>query len=408
MIDRIFALTVCALSVSISAVFAQPQNNVQLLSEELTKLFHGGNGEFVSVGADRGWRGVAIVPPGTSISQISSAYDGLPDTIVQKFVNDSIFDRPIVSENSYAKLGVRSLETIWEEILEKTRPLEPLPRDRRASWGIYRWIFQPILRNGKVIGYNREPSRYVKRYREFEEQFNVLVNGKETGLWKLHPRLKKYEDYEDAVAGVLNDWNKSGFKAEVEAATWSFENTASGDAWRNWSFARVHFEAHRVPIEEGIKLPETYIIPPPSAWPTMGSWVKAKSAILGEDKQISYQVARIRLLRPWMDIESLVSGDLRIILNAGEPEYVVSSGIVPSQSELPSGMLPAYAEEIILVRDIVLPDGKTEVPGHPLGIFASPSAINLIGFTVRTLPAVPTIRLESLNEDASDLDTASK
>lgn len=404
---RVFlVLVIFVAAICNGAASAQPQNNVQLLSEELTRLFHGGDGEFVSVGEGSGWRGVAIVPPGTSISQISSAYDGLPDTIVQKFVNDSIFDRPVVSENNYAKLGVRSLETVWEEILEKTRPLEPLPRDRRASWAVYRWIFQPILRNGKVVGYSREPSRYVRRYREFEEQFNILVNGKETGLWKLHPRLKKYEDYEDAVAGVLNDWNKSGFKAEVEAATWSFENTASGDAWRNWSFARVHFEAHRVPIEEGIKLPETYIIPPPSAWPTMGSWIKARSAILGDNRQISYQVARIRLLRPWMDIESLVSGNLRVILNEGEPEYMVSSGIIPSQSELPSGMLPAYAEEIILVRDIVLPEGMTEVSEHPLGIFASPSAINLIGFTVRTLPEIPTVRLDSLNEDEPGTNVA--
>ncbi|WP_028469919.1 hypothetical protein [Neptunomonas japonica] len=367
-------------------------SEVTRLSSELATLFFGGSHDFVEMDPGTGWKGVVIVPPGTSIAQVSSAYDGLPDNFIQKAINNSIFDKPIMIENGYGKLGSRSMESLWEDILEKTRPAPPLPRDRRESWKVYKWLFQPIIRGGKVVGYTREPSKYVKRYQISQELFHILINGKSSGLWNLHSNLKKYKDYDSAIYGVLSDWQKSGFKSEVDSALWSFEATAGGARWKEWSIARAHFDAHRVPIEQHINLPETYIIPPPSAWGTMGSWIKTRAQIGNEQQRISYQVATVKLHRPWMDIERLVSGRLKF---KPKEKLVLSDGTTPSSGVLPSGRFSSFATELILVRDISLPDGLTSVPGHPLGIYATPKEINLIGYIVRVLPKIPTLNISS-------------
>ncbi len=356
-------------------------------ARELSLSLLGAPDSFVDVGPGRGWRGVVLAPPGTSIAPLTEAYSGLPGGLSQTLANATVFDRPIAIKNGMAVFGLRTLDSAWGEILRITRPPAPLPRDRKLSNVVMKWLFKPIFKGKKIVGYTREPSRYVKRYKEFEASYAMLQRGKSNDMWRLDPRLRKYSSFEQADAAVQAEWLKSGYKSEVESATWAFESSSIGPVWRNWSSLNERFDAHRIPVDQFTRLPETYLFPPPASWSSVSTWMRLFSKSALEGSEVRFQLARIAVSRPWMDAESLIDGTLSFP-NAGDG-FVVSDGTPPSLDALPGGKFSAYVEELLLVRDIKVQNKEGVTYEHPLAAFAYPDAINLVGYVVRVMPKLP-------------------
>ncbi|WP_154674566.1 hypothetical protein [Mesorhizobium erdmanii] len=367
-------------------------------NKELSAVLLNSQSTFVDLGDGVGWRGVVLASPGSSIAPLTEAYNGLPGSLQQYLANSAIFDRPVSVIEGFAELGQRPLSAIWKDVLEETRPHNPLPRDRVLSSATMKWLFKPIYKRGKIVGYTREPSKYLARYKEFQSQYKTLVLGKASELWKLDPRLKKYRTFDQARETLLKDWAKSGFKAEVESATWTFEASSTGPEWQRWMSANEDYNSHLVPIDGHTLSPETYLFPPPAAWSTVSSWIRATSQSDG-GQVYHYQLARIKIARPWLDIDDLISGDLKArTANVQQ----ISDGKGPSDVSFPSGRIPAFIEELIIVRDIK-PSGVTAAASqHPLASFAYPDGINLVGYVVRVLPATP-IHGDSVNSAAGGL-----
>ena len=99
---------------------------------------------------------------------------------------------------------------------------------------------------------------------------------------------------------------------------------------------------------------------------------------------ISFEIARIVVVRPWFDACALVAGQVRF----SENEEPVSDGMKPSELVLPSVRIGAYVEELVLIRGIRI-NGTLAVENHPLSSIATPDSINLLGFVIRSLPKLP-------------------
>lgn len=363
-------------------------------TRDLSAVLLNGQSTFVDLGDGLGWQGVVLASPGSSIAPLTEAYSGLPGSLQQYLANSTVYDRPVSMTAGFAQLGPRPLSAIWKDVLDETRPQEPLPRDRVLNQTTMKWLFKPIYKRGKVIGYTREPSKYLLRYKEFQSQYKMLMLGKVSELWKLDPRLKKYKTFEQARETILRDWAKSGFKAEVESATWSFEASATGPQWQRWMSANEDFNTHLIPIDTHTKSPETYLFPPPAAWSTVSSWIRAVSG--DEDGQsFHFQLARVKISRPWFDVDQLVSGDLKAQKSDVER---ISDGARPSDVSFPTGRMPCFIEELIIVRDIKLSGAINSDSKHPLASFAYPDGINLVAYVVRVLPKMP-IHKDDVNND---------
>lgn len=361
---------------------AQSQTSQQKFAVDLTKALFSRSEIFEEVASNQGWRGVVPAAPGSSIAPITEAYSGLPGGLSQALANVTVFDRPVSLQNGYAAFGTRPLDEVWGDILADARPPQPLPKDRMLQGPVMKWLFKPIYKKNKVVGFTREPSRYVLRYREYEALYGLLLQGQDSGLWNLDSRLRKYATFQEAHASVLKEWYKSGFKAEVESATWSFQASAQGGNWLTWAKANEAFEAHRAPVDTFTVLPETYLFPPPASWSSVSSWIRAVSKT--DDGEYRFQLARVKVERPWMDLDALVSGGLGFPTGTA----AISTGEAPTESKLPEGSMSAIIEELIIVRDVHLESGSA-TNENPLSLFAYPDSINLVGFVVRILPQLP-------------------
>jgi hypothetical protein len=363
-----------------SSVGSATDQNAPTFLDELVRGILRRSTNFEVLGPNLGWRGLGLAQPGTSISPLVEAYYGVAGGLAQSLANVVVFDRPVIQlKDGYVSFGLRSLDTQWSEILKYSRPQLVLPKDRQLSSAVMKWLFRPILKSGKIIGYSREPSKYLIRYREFESMFTVLRQGQQNGLWRLDPRLSRYKEYNFAFEDVVRNWQSSGYKAEVEAATWTSQSSAGGEEWSNWSSSNEKFENHRIPIDAISYLPETYLFPPAASWSSVSGWTRIKST--SGDGEYRLQVARVKIERPWFDIDALVNGKLR--LNAGSP--TLSDGSTPTSGTFPSGALAGFVEEMVICRDIrffgTAPDAM-----NPLGSFAFPDGINLLGYVLRVLP----------------------
>ncbi len=392
---RLRVLISCLAWVVVFATLARADEKRQAFAQDLASAILGSDGTFVTVGAGGGWQGVVLSPPGTSLAPITEAYSGLPGELSQVLANNTVFDRPLAMNGGVPTFSPTPIASIWENILEETRPSEPLPKDRLLSVAVMKWLFRPLYKNNRVVGYSREPSRYMVRYREFEDAYMMLQRGRDSGLWKLDPRLRKYPTYEDAQTEILREWYKSGYKAEIDTATWSFQASAGGDVWKSWAVANEQFNAHMLPIDIYTRLPETYLMPPPASWSSVSSWIRAVSKTPDDAAEYRFQMARIRIVRPWMDLDALLSG--KLVFHSGVKSSVpISAGTVPSADAIPEGRMSAFVEELLIVRDVRLVSGVPE-NGHPLSKFAYPDGINLVGYVVRVLPEIPR-PFESLSE----------
>lgn len=355
-------------------------------THDLSRTLLGNGGGFIAVGEDLGWQGIVLAPPGTSLAPITEAYSGVPGELSQVLANNVVFDRPLTVVDGFPIFSPVPLASVWNSILEETRPADPLPRDRLLTWATMKWLFSPIIKSGKVTGYTREPSRYMKKYREFEEAYSMLQRGRDSGLWKLDARLRHYSTYEEATAAIMREWYKSGFKAEVDAATWSFQTATGGDKWKRWASANEQFKEHMLPVSVYTKRPETYLLPPPASWSNVSSWIRAVSRTTDGAVEYRLQLARIKVARPWFDIDALISRELTFPNPTVSAS--VSDGTVPSAQALPKGRMAAFVDELIIARDVKLMKGEPD-NNHPLSKFAYPDGINIVGYVVKVLPKIP-------------------
>jgi hypothetical protein len=304
-----------------------------------------------------------LAPPGTSIAALSEAFDGYSGGLVRSWTNSTAFDQPIDVREGYAFFAPRLMSAIWDDFLARARPsmdeLQLQDLEARAS----KYLFKiQAKKRGKVV-FSQAPSHYMIQYRMFEELYTILLNGKANDLWRLEPKLKHFKTYVEAEHSVLEDWIRRGFKSQIEEATSELEAVRMSPDWRPWSTARAMFENNKFPIDPDVGVSQTFLFPPPGAWSEVGSWMRLETNILGSGQNLRYQLARIKVVRPWMKIDSLLDGSLKIDTDLpSNLGYQLSDGTSPSFERTPAGLMPAYVEELLLVRNIRTPNFPGDVP----------------------------------------------
>ena len=393
------ALSLFALVTSSELADAQQDGDTLGFASELSRSLLGSSGQFYEIGSAAGWRGIVLVQPGTSIAPLVDAMSGVQSDLLQGYINAAVFDRPVSLTNGYAVFGPVSLDVVWADVLDRTMPARPLPLDRMLSPEVMRWLFAPIIRNGRTVGYSRERSRYMQDYLIYEELYRNLLAAERNGVWHLLSEYEHYQTFEEARSTILSDWLKSGYRAEIDTATWMFQSSSGGTEWQDWSMASFSFEFNRIPLDRYITIPQTYLFPSPASWASAGSWIRMTSRSGISAGSIRYQLARIQVVRPWFTPDLLVEGNINFDSQFERNiDYVVSNGMEPNHSAFPTGELPAYVEELILVRQIDTSSATySQDIGHPLALFVYPNAVNLVGFVVRVLPRIAGAPLQSIS-----------
>lgn len=385
----------CVVVFAPSIAVAQEDPRVTFLGELSNRLL--GQPQPLKLGDGKGWRGVLLAPSGTPLSPLISAFDpegyeGVSASLVLQNVN--LFDRVLLVENGTGHFGLSTVGEVWEEVLARSRPrqLLLLPEEEEKA-PTYRWLFaQPDkVDRARGVTFEREPSMYMKRYREYELLYSMLViaDTRDDGAWRLHPRLSSFGTIEEARRTVAEDWIKFGFKTEIDAAQADFNARMSGEKWREWTEANTVFRSGRLILNADLSVPRSLLFPPPAAWLGMGSWTRVTSRIAGTDKTVTFQLARISIMRPWLKLESLLDGKLEIDFTQQEnADFSLSHGDEPSLTQYPKGRMSVFAEELLIVRQIAFSDDSIR-DKHLLGGIVDREATNLVGYVVRILPAYP-------------------
>jgi hypothetical protein len=365
------------------------------LIRQLSNLLLGSE-QPLQIDDNRGWRGVLLAPPGTPVTPIITAFDGLSggtQSVVQLLDSIQLFDKALTVEDGLAAAGERSIGTVWEDLVERCMPTsERFLRTARSETDESKWLFKKTDRidDARGIKFEREPSRYLNRYREFESMYQVLANAEVTGdgAWRMHPKLETFPSVRDAKDTILRDWVRYGFKTEIEAADLTFRKSEGQKQWSDWTNVRQRFQSERLYIDAKQWVPRTYLFPPASEWMSMSSWSSLKVVTTG-GKLVKFQLARIRIHRPWLALDDLLDGKLVVnSVNAKKDNYTLSSGDVPTLTKYPRGRMAVFADELLLVRQLRFEDAEA-AQVHPLGRFTYPDAINLAGYVVRVLPRLP-------------------
>ncbi|UCI23971.1 hypothetical protein [Mesorhizobium sp. B2-8-5] len=356
--------------------------------ELIHKLAHeilGSDSFFRKVG-DGGWRGIALAPAGASIEPLVQAYSGQPGDVFDLVVNNEVFGRTISIENGVVFFKGTTIADAWRRILDASAPYQALLKDRTLPVPVMQWLFRPVTRQAKII-YTREPSRYVLRYREYEKKHLALMRSRNDGIWKLLPGFSQYATFSDAESAISEEWIKSGYKAEVESAYSVFLQKGNPAEWNSWFIANERFKNNMEVIHINQSSPLTYLLPPPASWSTVSSWVRMVLKVPSLSGEFRFQLARVKILRPWFDVDALL--DHRIGLNVGPADVVVSTDIPEEAGYAGNGILPGFVEELLLVRDIHFVGDQEQVPtDHPLAKYAYPDSINLLGYVVYTMPQI--------------------
>ncbi|MCK1582157.1 hypothetical protein IVB03_21930 [Bradyrhizobium sp. 168] len=357
----------------------------------MTQTLLGSNKPFLDLGNGSGQRGFLLPQIGSTVGPIVEAYSGIQGQLSQSLAEMVVFDKPVTASVGVAIPGSSRLPDVWQEILENSRPGFSIIRDRALDQQTMRWLFRRNNTSNPKQLYSREPSTYYRRYKEFQSRYALLLAARDSDVWRSLPGFQKFATFETAERDLLKNWFKAGYKAEIESAMWRFNSAVPFAEWEKWAETNARFEANLIPYAEHIRLPITRLFPPPASWSTVSMWFRGTSRATDPSSEYRFQFARIQIVRPWMDLDALLSGRIRI----APPEkgaLPVSDGAPATENAVPNGKLGAFIEELILVRDITKTGGQNSVPdGHPLGNFAYPDAINVLGYIVRTLPAIPAV-----------------
>ncbi|MBL1255964.1 hypothetical protein [Methylocystis sp. Sn-Cys] len=294
----------------------------------------------------------------------------------------AVFDKPVEMRNGYAVLGPRTLESVWSDLLSDLMPATIAPVKRMTRSEAEKWLFAP------QAGRLRRPSTFMTDYRKHEDIIRVLIAGRDSGLWKLDTRLRQYKTFEDAYRNENLRWIKFGYKDEIDSAIKVIDAEQNTKKWRNWLRLQNAYEAFRVPIDYTRSIPQTIILPPPGTWADSTAWSRA-SALSLSGVRVNFQVAKIKLFRPWLDFDFLIDNPDLFVGDNRNREAIVSDGVQPSAINFPSGSASAMVDELILVKQIRFESDATTILNHPLRSYAYPEAVNILGYVVRTLPKLP-------------------
>jgi hypothetical protein len=425
---KFYLLPIALMALMSPAQSQTAENSRSVFAEELARSLLGSEGVFHDAGAD-GWRGVLVAAPGTSIASISEAYNGFSGDFIKTTLFNSMFDRPVVLRNGYAVLAGRSISAIWADVLARTKPNHPSGSARVIRPEFAKWLFAEIRcavpkkiaksqkhSSHKRICYSNEPSRYVLKYRYYQTLYSFLLNTRAAGGWHEHPKLTKFSTFDDASNEILNEWIQYGYKDKVDIATQAFEAAQKESDWKTWTDAKARFNSGQILVDQYQRISQVLLFPPPSSWSEIGSWMRFQSKSDATAQSIRYQLARVKIERPWFQIEDLTTGRLKV--DSADPKngnFTLSDGNAPSTTILPNGELAAYVDELLLVRNIHTDTGgPITQSNHPLSVFSYPDSINLIGYIVRvpryprSVPAASADARGSLRSPASEVEGGAK
>ena len=389
------ALMLCWCSVTLRAQIApELEKERELFLADLSTLLLGRN---QPVPLDnQSFRGIVLAPPGTAISPLITAFDAQSadfQSVAQITDAISAVDKPLLVQSGIGSGSDRTISDIWETILQNSMPKPPRsPEELVTNVDVGRWLFRQPDAVDLVRGvrFDREPSDYLLRFREFESTFQLLTatEQRDDGAWRLHPRLAGFTRLQEAKAAILADWVKYGYKIEVERADYSFRQAALVEPWAAWSNAKANFDSERVLINPQRSVSRTFLFPPPFTWMTLSTWLNGSARSIQGRQIATFQIARVRINRLWFPLESLLDGSIQIDSNASAKVGLISDGTTPTLLNYPRGRLSVIPEEILIVRQIRFPV-ESDKTNNPLGVFAYPDTINLVGYIVRVLPKLP-------------------
>jgi hypothetical protein len=377
------ALTLFALSPFFSSrVFAQKSRAPAFL-RELTSVLLAGDSP-LELGDELGWRGVVLteisIPNIQEISRRPRATRQQQLDILQAMQS---FDRPLSVTKGYGIQADTVISEIWQDLLKHM--VVSSVRPNGTEHGLLR-----VLRPGALDSIDRarksgdKPSPITEKFYAYRRRMDLLSQCEDLGstAWRLEPGLARYGDLAEAKRETLEDWKRFGWYEEVSSAK---EITVlKKDAVL---FSADVFERYNLTPANRRPTLKTWLSPPADAWDEMPYWLGMRSATFGGRGTVEYQLARVRIVRPWFHIDDLLDGRLRLDPEAFDAygNYFLSDGAKPTLLDYPlKGKLSVYPEEVILVRNIKY-DALGPDPEHPLN-FPDPS-VNLLGYVVRTLPA---------------------
>jgi hypothetical protein len=346
---------------------------------------------------DGGWTGVVLSPPGQALSPVLASFDAVGSdrvNVAQALADAALFDRSLVVSDGVGNSSPFYLADSWKTVLDNSMPRKAFPRDGLGVES-QKWLFRlpDRVERARGIDFVGEPSVFFLRYREYELLYQLLANAKtsSSGIldgadsWRRHPRLSKFANLENAMRSIAEDWVRFGHRAEIDKAKAELDDLVGSKEWVEWLRVKAKFDTESIDVGRTGKVYRTLLSPPPSEWLRMGSWVALSVQTLKKET-IRFQMARVRIDRPWLDMESLVSGGIKIADD--DQRSRISSGRVPTLTSYPPGRLSVYAVELVIVKNIQVSAGAVGSL-HPLALFASPDQIQLLGYIVRVTPKLP-------------------
>lgn len=378
---QVILLLICA-SLPITAVAQQSDERRPFLEQISQHLFGANEPEMAIDGGRKGWAVLMLAPPGTSLVALSEGYNGITADLSRAWSNLAVLDRPVDFRNGYAVLGPRGIDVIWAGVLSEIMPPVIAPKLRMTRSAAGRWLYacnkRPPLR----------PSKYMQAYRRYENLVRVMISGRDSDLWRLHPDLKNYTSYGQALSASSQRWIRYGYKDQIESAIKVLETDQNTAAWRKWSTMRNAFDVNRIQVDVARSIPQTILLPQPGTWAESTIWSRASVSATG-GQRYNFHIGRVKVIRPWLDLDTLLGSSELFDTASSQTHTTLSDGASPTASSFPTGALPAVVDELILVKQVRVDAGGASTTVHPLSAFAYPESVNLLGYVVRTLPKIP-------------------
>lgn len=390
--STIVATTIVIVVVLASGASAESLNVREALLRDITRVIVGADAPVKK--PDGSWNGVVLAPAGTPISPLLTSWENQRldlGSVGQQLEAIKLYDQALLVRDGVAfSLDIQLADT-WEQIISRCRP--PLDAKKAPSEEVYKLLFRipDKIDQLKGVQFLQVPSDEYRRYAEYRSLMQLLINAEQNNdsLWRLHPRLSVFTSLAEAHRTIQDEWNRFGFRQEIEAAEAEYLRVNSEDRWKVWTDAHLRFSTLSYTSSSGITVPRTVLFPSPELWMSMGSWITMHSDLGPAEGDYAFQLARVSISRPWMEVGRLLAGEIQFRQDpGGGTEILISDGQNPTLLQYPQGRLAVLPEQLLLVRRIRV---RQEAPkaDNPLSRFAFPDEINLFGYVVRALPKIP-------------------
>lgn len=336
-------------------------------------------------------RFILLAEPGITLPQVVGVNEEAKTTldyVVDKRAVISAYDSVLSARAGVAVVDDgRDLYQVWRDVLTGCKPTGRLiQRKTRARIAAETVLYRQADYIDKIrkISYLDEPTDQYKKYLEYRDLYSILEAQTNADFaWRLMQTFDRFKTLKDAKAGILAEWIRFGFKEQMENALQTIHDDPDSIRWHDWASALAAWEAHATPVTISESFGRTYLYPQPELWASMAAWRFLRAPEDGPLKGFSFQWARVKIYRPWMRFDDLVSG--KIDYHSADPP--LSTGTLEYPHSFPRGTLPMIASELILVRNIRIPASASVGSDafDPLTQFAFPDAVNLLGYIVDAL-----------------------